>query len=693
MVAGHRRFALTRHRPEGGLDTGFGDGGVVVTQVGNSDNASVTDVLVLGDGKLLAVGAARQDNEPRIALVRYTADGELDPGFGDGGRLIEPLMADGAVPADAALTDDGDVLITGSIRDGAGTRALLLRAERRRHARGRVRLGRRRLLRARDDGLRGRQPRVPAPGRVGRGDRFGVRAPPPAPRRAPVYILRVGANGARDAGFGANGMATAQIDGVRLATGVVDHAGRFVLLGGSTEGDFGLPSTAIARFGADGTLDAGFGGGDGWTEISDGYIEDALDADELPDGRLWISAYASVGSAPILGAWGSALLEADGTPVTGYGFDDNGTVHDQIGSGQINGTEQVGAAAVDGDTLVQVGTAAQTVSGGFLGETTSFGVRRYTLEGRAAPGFSGYFASSTSVGATTSTSLHRVRPQAGGGLLVAGSAVEGFAGQATIWKIKADGSPDAGWSGDGEAVDAVGDIGSHADDAQPGAGSAAGKVYVAGQAGDDDFYDTMLVTRHTASGGLDTAFSGDGVVLVRLRPQSGDGTAPACGASPPLCRDDDGVRGDGGEGHLLLPLADGGVLVIGTAGEEDFIRGGASYTRLVLARFAADGTPVTGFGTDGIVQIYRSGGCDRVSRWPARCGPAGRSASRRSSATPPGAGRSASCSSTSRPARSTQGSPVTASPRPRRRVTRSLNTGRFTSGEDLAVRGNSDASR
>src|SRR3954447_26742058 len=29
-VAGHRRFALTRHLPGGGLDAGFGDGGVVV---------------------------------------------------------------------------------------------------------------------------------------------------------------------------------------------------------------------------------------------------------------------------------------------------------------------------------------------------------------------------------------------------------------------------------------------------------------------------------------------------------------------------------------------------------------------------------------------------------------------------------------------------------------------------------------
>ena len=114
--------------------------------------------------------------------------------------------------------------------------------------------------------------------------------------------------------------------------------------------------------------------------------------------------------------------------------------------------------------------------------------------------------------------------------------------------------------------------------------------------------------RFTAAGTLDSGFSGDGILLQRLRPTSGGGTAPVCsGGTPSLCRDDDGTAGSGGEGHLAIPMADGGVLVVGTAGAVDSTRGGAAFTRFVLARYTATGTPSPGFGTNGVVQLYRSG--------------------------------------------------------------------------------------
>jgi len=95
---------------------------------------------------------------------------------------------------------------------------------------------------------------------------------------------------------------------------------------------------------------------------------------------------------------------------------------------------------------------------------------------------------------------------------------------------------------------------------------------------------------------------------VRLRPTpSGAGAAPVCTATPPVCFDNDGTAGSGGQGTFVVPLADGGVLVVGTAGAQDSTRGGAAANRVVLARFGADGTPTAGFGTGGIVQVHRNG--------------------------------------------------------------------------------------
>ncbi len=91
----------------------FGVGGFVFTPVGTGP-ARLRKLLVLPDGKIVAVGSTRLGNvDTDLALVRYTAEGELDPSFGNGGIVVTSLGPQRDTPADAALAPDGTMLVTG----------------------------------------------------------------------------------------------------------------------------------------------------------------------------------------------------------------------------------------------------------------------------------------------------------------------------------------------------------------------------------------------------------------------------------------------------------------------------------------------------------------------------------------------------------------------------------------------------
>jgi uncharacterized delta-60 repeat protein len=98
VAAGHTwpglgpQFALVRYNADGTLDPGFGDGGQVVTNmIGTEhDYAQATALLLQPDGKLVAVGWAVNPElgHSVFALARYNPDGTLDPTFGEGGKVL-----------------------------------------------------------------------------------------------------------------------------------------------------------------------------------------------------------------------------------------------------------------------------------------------------------------------------------------------------------------------------------------------------------------------------------------------------------------------------------------------------------------------------------------------------------------------------------------------------------------------------
>src|SRR5918999_4008327 len=88
---------------EGELDLSFNGEGFVVTHIDEVDR--IDDIVIQPDGKIVAVGHTGFDRRSdgahlRVMVARYNFDGSLDPYFGNGGIVITdvgPSMRDMSV--------------------------------------------------------------------------------------------------------------------------------------------------------------------------------------------------------------------------------------------------------------------------------------------------------------------------------------------------------------------------------------------------------------------------------------------------------------------------------------------------------------------------------------------------------------------------------------------------------------------
>ncbi|MEZ0263813.1 MAG: PA14 domain-containing protein [Phycisphaerae bacterium] len=115
-------FDLVRFAPAGAPDATFNKNyGIASADFLSATSAYATDVAPAPDGKIVAVGVAESNTPvslPEIAIARYRADGQLDPTFGDGGRVVygqgEPtrvfVRADGKVVVAALDTSNNSVM-------------------------------------------------------------------------------------------------------------------------------------------------------------------------------------------------------------------------------------------------------------------------------------------------------------------------------------------------------------------------------------------------------------------------------------------------------------------------------------------------------------------------------------------------------------------------------------------------------
>jgi uncharacterized delta-60 repeat protein len=115
-------FGLARYLPTGQLDRSFGSGGIAAA-AGGLTGIQSTGVAIQPDGKIILAGsktdpAASPASASEIAVTRYNANGTPDTGFGTGGvvgtEVFTPPVGGTSAAALAVLVQpDGKILVGG----------------------------------------------------------------------------------------------------------------------------------------------------------------------------------------------------------------------------------------------------------------------------------------------------------------------------------------------------------------------------------------------------------------------------------------------------------------------------------------------------------------------------------------------------------------------------------------------------
>ncbi len=254
-------LTVTVRGEAGDIDTSFG-GGTLVTPGGATDDY-VRGVAVQADGKAVVAGFGNLNASTGtdFMLLRHLRDGGLDPSFGSGGR-VSTAFSNGARSDEAqavAVQPDGKILVAGTSDQGAT------------------------------------------------GYDFAV--------------ARYNADGTLDAGFGSNGRVTTSFGpGADKAYALLlQPDGKIVLAGDSSQGANGS-DFALARYNADGSLDASFGNG--------GKVLTAVGSDGARETVYGLALQTVGGAARIVAVGGEGDFIA-----SGYLAD--GTLDASFGTGGI----------------------------------------------------------------------------------------------------------------------------------------------------------------------------------------------------------------------------------------------------------------------------------------------------------------------------------------------------------------------
>lgn len=404
LVAMLLAVAAPAHARPGDLDPGFGTGGKVVTDLdGNLDDANA--VAVQPNGKIVAAGFAFRATgfTGDFALTRYRANGTLDPGFGTGGKVLLDFGGAGRFDEVRALAvrSGGRIVAAGATATEDFTNDFA-------------------LARFRADGTL--DPGFGAGGKVttdfgGSDDRIHGLAVQADGKLVAAGAAVVGGDenfgvaryhpdGTLDAGFGTGGKVTTDF------AGSVDRAQALALQADGKIVAAGLASVgpdvvvALVRYHPDGTLDPGFGAGGRVTTKFDGFFNEANAVVVRAGGRIVAAGSLSTGST-------SAMALA--------GYLPNGTLDPGFGTGgrvttDFNGTGNADAlVALPGGRLVAAGNADPGTGTG-----EDFALVRYRSNGTMDPSFGVGGRVTTDFGGGTDLA-HALAVQADGKLVAAGS--------------------------------------------------------------------------------------------------------------------------------------------------------------------------------------------------------------------------------------------------------------------------------
>jgi len=370
-------FALVRYNADGSLDTSFDGDGKTSNDVGYPTTSSAREVLVQADGKVVVAGDSFNGFNGDFALIRYNTDGTRDASFGTGGKVLTDISSNinGDRANAAVIQADGKIVAAGQTYLSAGS---------------------------------------------------------------DFALVRYNVDGSPDNSFGSGGKVATDFinssyDFVNALA--IQADGKIVAVGvSSTDGNFHF---ALARYNADGTLDASFDGDGKVTTAFSTFSDNAYAVVIQPDGKLVVAGNQSSFPDFIL-----ARYNTDGSLDTS--FDGDGKVTTDI------------AGTNDGATALALQTDGRIIAAGgvLIAGQADFALVRYNANGSLDASFDTDGIVTTNI--LGSDSATGVAVQANGRIVVAGYSYPGSNNDAALVRYNPNGSLDASFGAGGKRTFDIG---------------------------------------------------------------------------------------------------------------------------------------------------------------------------------------------------------------------------------------------
>ncbi len=537
-------LSLVRYNVNGTLDTSFGDGGKVLFTTLGSGGHAIA---ILPDGKILAAGYAILDGINSVFLLaKFNSNGTLDTSFsGNGFTVADFSSTTGAFERARAMAVQTDGKIV-LVGENNNSSAALARFD----STGTL-----------DGSFHGDGKVTGALSVANAVGIFGGKIVVAGQLGNSAAVARFSATGDPDTGFDGDGVAvntSAQIAYSFAFLSITAGDDKIIVTGkdAGTGGPFSTgPSIVLWSLNqVDGSPDTTFGTGSG------GHVDTNI-AGSGNSVRIQFST--GVPNRIVVGGTRTddfvvLRFTLSGTPDTAFG--NNGSATSELGN-----LDSGNAMLIQPDNrIVLAGTTYQAtiVDTTIIYSEGDFGVARFNTGGTLDTNFDGDGKRVDDVG-NVPTGAVAVASQTDGKIIIMGTH--------SVVRLKADGTLDPSFDVDGKSKVPFGFM-------QDGLLQPDGKIVVAGSALEPALPGYNFVYRFNTDGSLDTAFGNGGMAAIRI----GDGDAYV---------------------RAVTLQPDGKIVVAGDANT-----GPATGFDFAAARFLANGSPDTDFGTGGKVTTSVSSG-------------------------------------------------------------------------------------
>ena len=313
-------FIIARYTSAGTLDSGFGTGGIVTTDILGDDNGC-NALALQSDGKIVVTGYAYDGAKYVFATARYNSDGTLDSGFGSGGIVTTAFSTVEARANAIAIQSDGKIVVAGFGRNTNNDFSVVRYTSAGALDTGFGTGGKKQVSVGTNDGATGIA--IQSDGKIVVTGYAQVSTPD-----YDWCAIRLTSAGALDTGFGSSGIAIIDTgtgnengDGIAVA---LQSDGSVILAGLLKPG--GTESFGVARLTSAGALDTGFGAGGFVTSgVSGGYGRGSAVTVDGSD-RVLVCGWGDDGS----GLWRAVRLTAAGALDTSFGAGGITDLRDEI---------------------------------------------------------------------------------------------------------------------------------------------------------------------------------------------------------------------------------------------------------------------------------------------------------------------------------------------------------------------------